>query len=233
MTNDYGSPLLAALQEGASQSWREYVEHAFFRALGDGSLSQRAFQKYLIQDYAFLAHFGRAWALAIVKAETLEEMRIAAATVDRIINDEFSRHVEICLAHGVTEDELRRSTESLASVAFSRYVLDAGHQGDLLDLLATLAPCVFGYGEIGLTLAMDITGQETVNPYQSWIDGFAGDDYQGVCRNVAVLLEVAAAHRLGRHPRQSHRWSALQHRFDVASKLEAHFWNMCLEDDDA
>ena len=228
MTTDYGSPLLAALQDGASESWENYVEHAFIRMLGDGTLRLSAFQKYLRQDYIFLAHFSRAWALAVVKSETLDEMRITAATVDRIVNDEIRNHVAMCSLYGLNESDLLASHEAVVNLAYSRFVMDTGVQGDLLDLLATLAPCVFGYGEIGLELAMRLKGVRSNHPYRDWIEGFAGDEYQQICRTIARLLEIAARHRLGDDPLASYRWRLVQERFDVASRLEADFWNMCL-----
>ena len=53
--------------------------------------------------------------------------------------------------------------------------LDAGHSGDFLDLMAALAPCVLGYGEIGARLA-DAAGD---TPYADWIATYAGAEYQG------------------------------------------------------
>lgn len=38
--------------------------------------------------------------------------------------------------------------EARATLAYTRYVLDTGNRGDLLDLHVALAPCLVGYGEI-------------------------------------------------------------------------------------
>ena len=43
----------------------------------------------------------------------------------------------------------RTAEEALGNLAYTRYVLEAGFSGDFLDLMAALAPCVLGYGEIG------------------------------------------------------------------------------------
>ena len=40
----------------------------FVEQLGDGSLPRKSFLHYLVQDYVFLVHFSRAWALAVVKS---------------------------------------------------------------------------------------------------------------------------------------------------------------------
>ena len=106
-----------------------------------------------MQDYLFLIHFSRAWALAVTKAETVAEMRQCAATVNALVNDEIALHVETCAGEGLDEADLRGAEEAPETLAYTRYVLDAGHSGDFLDLMAALAPCVLGYGEIGARLA--------------------------------------------------------------------------------
>ena len=70
----YGSTF-TALRDGAGDVWPAYTQHAFVKGLGDGGLSRDCFLHYLVQDYVFLIHFSRAWALAVTKADTVEEMQ--------------------------------------------------------------------------------------------------------------------------------------------------------------
>ncbi len=71
----------AAWRDDCAGPWRDYTRHRFVQGLGDGTLPRAAFLRYLVQDYRFLIHFSRAWALAVVKSDTLAEMR--ACTADR------------------------------------------------------------------------------------------------------------------------------------------------------
>ena len=80
----YGTTF-ALWRAGCPKAWRAYTEHAFVAGLGDGTLPRAAFTHYLIQDYVFLVHFARAWSLAVVKADTLDEMKICASTVDCLL----------------------------------------------------------------------------------------------------------------------------------------------------
>lgn len=209
---------------GATPAWSDYTYHAFVRGLGDGTLPPAAFLHYLKQDYVFLIHFSRAWALAVTKAETVAEMRLAAGTVDGLINDEIALHIKICADAGIDEATLFATGERAENLAYTRYVLDAGHSGDLLDLLAALAPCVMGYGEIGKALA----ASKSSETYADWINTYAGDEYQQVCRNVGALIDDAVKSRLGDDPQSSPRWPTLQKRFAMATRLEVGFWDMGL-----
>ncbi|NDA18608.1 MAG: hypothetical protein EBZ11_04105 [Alphaproteobacteria bacterium] len=78
---DYGTSF-GAWRKASGAAWQDYVCHEFVTQLGDGSLPRPAFLHYLVQDYLFLIHFSRAWALAVTKADEVAEMRTCAATVN-------------------------------------------------------------------------------------------------------------------------------------------------------
>lgn len=210
-------------RNAAGQHWPAYVDHAFVRGLQDGSLPKEAFLHYLTQDYIFLIHFSRAWALAITKADTPEEMRLCAGTVNALINEEIALHIKTCAEAGISEADLYAAEERPENLAYTRYVLDAGHSGDFLDLWAALAPCVLGYGEIGARLIADHAPD-----YADWIGTYGGQEYQDVCHEVAGLIDAAVTRRLGSNPSDSPRWAHLCQRFSMATKLEVSFWDMGL-----
>lgn len=224
MAPDYGKTF-ALWREGAATPWYDYTHHAFVKGLGDGSLQRSAFLHYLIQDYVFLVHFSRAWSLAVVKSESLEEMKICAGTVDALVNHEMSLHVKTCAAEGIDEDALFSAPEATENLAYTRYVMDAGLQGDFLDLMAALAPCVMGYGEIGLRLA---ESKAADTPYAEWIATYASPEYQDVCKTVGAMIDTAVTRRLGDLSRAP-RAAVLQDRFRKATSLEVGFWQMGLD----
>lgn len=217
-------------RQASGEVWRDYTRHAFVTGLGDGTLPREAFLGYLVQDYLFLVHFARAWALAVTKADTIDEMRLCAATVHALIDEEMRLHVVTCAEAGIDEDMLARAEEKTANIAYTRYVLDAGHAGDFLDLLAALAPCVLGYGEIGARLLAEgrAAGTLDTNPYAAWITTYGGDEYQQVCTAVGNLIDTAVARRLGDAPDTTPRWTTLTQRFATATRLEVGFWDMGL-----
>ena len=221
--SDYGH-IFALWRAAAGGAWQRYTGHTYVAGLCDGTLPRAAFLHYLTQDYLFLIHFSRAWALAVTKAETLDEMRICAATVHALIDEEMRLHVKTCAEAGISEAALLAAEERVENLAYTRYVLDAGHSGDFLDLLAALAPCVLGYGEIGARL-MRAAGE---TPYADWIATYGGAEYQQVCHGVGALIDGAVARRIGDAPQASPRWATLCHRFTLATRLEAGFWDMGL-----
>lgn len=221
---NYGC-VFSALRQGCPTTWAAYTHHPFVMGLGDGTLPRAAFMHYLIQDYVFLVHFARAWSLAVVKAETSDEMKVCASTVDALINHEMALHVKTCAAEGIDEATLFAAKEEVANLAYTRYVMDAGLQGDFLDLIAALAPCCFGYGEIGHRLAKT-SAPDT--PYADWIATYSGGEYQHAMTSVGQMFDAAVIRRLGPDFQNTPRWAHLQTRFITATELEVGFWGMGL-----
>jgi len=208
----------------ASPSWDSYVAHPFVDGIGDGSLPEKAFRHYLGQDYLFLIHFARAYALAAYKADTLADIRDAAAGMSAIVDTEMALHVEYCAGWGLGEAEMEALPEASATMAYTRYVLEKGHQGDALDLYVALAPCVIGYGEIGARLASDPGTRRDGNAYIPWIEMYAGEDYQPVARAHGETLDRLWQRRAGQG-----RLEDLCRTFEQATRLEADFWQMGLD----
>ena len=218
----YGAAFTAWRAEASD--WDAYTRHAFVEGLKDGTLPRKAFLHYLVQDYVFLVHFSRAWALGVVKADTLDEMKTCAATVDGLVNHEMQLHVQTCAAAGIDEATLFNVVEEQNNLAYTRYVLDAGFSGDFLDLMAALLPCVMGYGEIGTRLAAEATS----DTYRDWIDTYAGEETQTTCKNVGLMMDTALERRIGPDYQSSPRWADLSKKFAIATTLEVGFWDMGL-----
>ena len=202
--------------------WNSYTEHLFVEKIGDGTLPKRAFLIYLKQDYIFLKHFSRAWGLAIVKSASITEMHTCSKVVHALLNDEINLHIEFCNNEGITTKELEKTNEMHQNLAYTRFVLDSGYSGDFLDLMAALAPCVFGYGEIGMRLG----ASQHSAVYKEWIKTYAGSDYQSLCFEVGKLIDNSVARRLGENYTTLGKFQELARKFKTATLLERDFWEM-------
>lgn len=216
--------LFERLKATSAADWDAYTRHSFVAGLADGSLPEPAFRHYLVQDYLFLIHFSRAWALAVYKADNLADMRAATEALNGILNVEMQLHVDYCRGFGISAAEMEAAPEDVATMAYTRYVLETGLQGDVLDLHVALAPCVVGYGEIGARLAADPATKRDGNPYLSWIEMYSGDEYREVMDGAKSHLDVLAQNRL-----TDARFDSLSRTFNQATRLEGAFWQMGLD----
>ncbi len=211
------------LKKNCPTEWRDYIEHSFVRQLGDASLAPEAFQHYLKQDYLFLIQFARAFALAAYKSPTLSDLRQAKDGLQAILDTELDLHIRYCNEWGISEDELANLPEARATLAYTRYVLDTGNRGDLLDLHVALSPCMVGYGEIANWLnrrAETIRGD--TNPFDAWIAMYESDEFQDAMQAEIRWLDERLAEV------SPARFEQLTRIFRDATRLEIDFWDMGL-----
>jgi len=216
--------LFDRLVEACADDWRAYVEHPFVEMMATGRLPEAAFRHYLVQDYLFLIQFARAYALAAYKGRTMEEMRYGLDGLRAILDGEMALHVRYCAGWGLTPADLEAADEDMPTTAYTRFVLDWGVRGDLLDLHVALAPCMIGYAVIARRLAAIPGALADSNPYAPWIAEYASDGYQQLAASTVAHLEALSGGAVG-----DVRFRQIAGIFAQASRLEAAFWQMGLD----
>jgi thiaminase/transcriptional activator TenA len=211
------------LRAAATHDWARYVEHEFLRQLQTGQLPESAFRAYLVQVYLFLIQFARAYALAVYKGRNLSDMRAAQAGLAGILDVEMDLHIRLCGRWGLSATDLEAAPEHAATIAYTRFVLDCGASGDLLDLHVALAPCVIGYAEIASRIASQESATLQAHPYREWIMEYSGEPYGVIAASARHHLDDLAARAM-----TERRFTDLAALFATASRLEADFWQMAL-----
>ncbi len=224
MTTSTDPTPFATLLSRCAPEWEAYRQHAFVRGLAAGTLPAEAFRRYLRQDYLFLVHFARAWGLAVYKSRTIAELRQGLDSLKAIVDLEMGLHVDYCARWGIDEAELEALPEARETMAYTRYVLDAGHRGDLLDLHVALAPCLVGYADIARWIeAQAFTVRGPANPYEAWIAMYASEEFQAAAQAERDWLDARLSGQT------AGRLDGLAATFRDAVRLEVDFWQMGLD----
>ncbi|KAI8338408.1 Phosphomethylpyrimidine kinase-domain-containing protein [Chlamydoabsidia padenii] len=210
-----------ALPEGL---WSNFIDHPFVRGLADGTLPKDSFIYYIKQDYLYLVNYARCAALAAYKAKTIE-MCAANAKIVLHIHHEMQLHLKYCEEWGISKEDVLATPESVFNVAYTRFVLDKGASGDLIDLQVAMAPCLLGYGDIGMKLYNDPETKREGNPYWKWISNYAQDDYQTAVKVGEELMENLAIHSISTSPT---RFREVCDIFEQGTRLEIQFWEMAI-----
>ena len=222
MQSIFESGLFGKLRKHAGATWVNYTHHPFLEQLANGTLPEVCFKRFLTQDYLFLIHFSRAYALLAAKSVRLNDIKDALAGL-KSITEEMPLHVGYCAKWGISEKDLENEIEATQTIAYTRFVLDIGQIGDRLDLMAALMPCVAGYAEIGMRLASSKNTVFDGNPYAEWIKNYESEEYyQGVQTSIHML------NRLGGKDDSVARFERLADIFTTATRLEIEFWQMAL-----
>jgi thiaminase/transcriptional activator TenA len=212
------------LKADAQPAWSAYVSNMNLSSKWARNAAGGLFSAYLVQDYLFLIQFARAYALGIYKSPTVDDMRASLEGVKAIVDTELDLHMELCAGWGMTATDDRGVAEDRPTMAYTRFVLETGMAGDLLDLQVALAPCIIGYAEIGAELERRYADDLAGNPYRRWIAEYAGDMYQALAKDFGLWMDRTAEVYL-----TDARYLRLATIFRKASILEADFWQMGLD----
>jgi thiaminase/transcriptional activator TenA len=179
------SSVSSALRLAAAPVWEASLAHPFVRGLGDGSLDETAFRYYIRQDYRFLIDYGRLLSLGAARAPRLEWMRRFAGLALSVLETEMSLHREFASRWGVSVDELESEPVAPATAAYADFLLRVASVGDFAELCAAVAPCMWGYAEIGVALSASATSDR----YAEWIDMYASAEFEALAAWSRELLD--------------------------------------------
>ncbi|MFE5317934.1 thiaminase II [Paenibacillus sp. NPDC056579] len=199
--------------------WRKNHSHPFVRGMGDGTLELDKFRFYMIQDYLYLIEYAKLFAIGAVKATDLETMGKFAALLNSTMNEEMSLHRSYAARFGISEKELEEAEPSPVTLAYTHYMLHAGQNGSLAELVAALLPCMWSYWEIGKELS-DVPGALDHPYYGEWIRMYSSDDFGSLAIWCIGLLDDLAA---GKPEKELEK---LEEIFVHTTRFEYLFWDM-------
>jgi thiaminase/transcriptional activator TenA len=211
------------LKEACAPEWDRYLRNEFVWRLADGSLDAASYRHWVEQDYVYCINYCRGYALAAFKSRSVPDMRKSITTLSRVLNEELELHRSLMREWGMSNAEIEAIPEASANLAYTRYVLDVGMRGDVLDLLVSLSICVIGYAEIGTMLARHERSRLQGNPYRAWIEQYAGKMFQETAGEALEQLDAEAAGLLTQA-----RFDDLVKVFRQTLRLDIEFWDMAL-----
>ena len=206
------------LKSKSIKEWNSYINHNFVKKLSDGSLSDKSFKDYLLQDYIFLQRFMKILSIAAFRSKTIDDMHRA---IDFIIGikHEIKLHINYCKRFNLSKNKVLRTKEKKANQNYTNYVMTVGLNKSLLELFIALSPCIIGYGEIGYNLSKKKNWKKS--KYSSWIKMYASKEYQTLAKsNIRYLDQL--------NEREKIRFNTMLKVFKKASVLESEFWQMSL-----
>jgi thiaminase (transcriptional activator TenA) len=208
-----------ALYEAARPIWEAQLAHPFVRGIGDGTLEEEKFKRWVRQDYRYLTEFARVFAWAAAKADRLESMSWYARALDLTLNTEMELHRRYAERFGISRAELEREPMWPTTRAYTDFLVRTAADGNMLELLAALLPCAWGYVYIGERLA---AGERPADErYAEWVDQYASPDFATAAQWLRGELDRLGD---GLSPTSQARMTEL---FVLSSRYEWQFWEMC------
>ncbi|MGJ1418948.1 thiaminase II [Sphingobacterium spiritivorum] len=185
----------------------------FITELRNGTLAVEKFQFYVAQDSAYLEHFGRALSLIGARADHIQDALAFMRFGANAIIVENALHESYFKDFGVTErGQIQPACHHYIHFLKSTAALDAVEVG-----IAALLPCFWIYKQVGDYIYTH--QRQENNPYQKWIDTYAGEEFgEEVRKAIAICDRVAASATTDIRLKMTEA-------FVTASRLEYDFWD--------
>ena len=203
----------------AEPLWRDQLQHPFVKGLGDGTLEEGRFKRWVLQDYRYLMEFARVLAWAAAKADRLESMSWYAGVLDLTLNTEMELHRRYAARFDLTPGDLEDEPMWPTTRAYTDFLVRTAADGDMLDLLAALLPCAWGYVYLARKMANGRLPSD--QRYSDWISQYASEEF-------AQALDWLRneMNRLGGGI-SGEKEARLGEIFLTSTRYEGLFWNMC------
>ena len=198
--------------------WADYLSHPFVKGLGDGSLDKECFQNWLTQDYVYLVEYSKLMAIGVAKARDLPMMRMFSKALFETLETEMDLHRHFAASFGISEEKLLSTKMWPTNTAYTSFMLNHAQAGGPEYALAALLTCAWSYAYVGKALAQV---SPEGNPYQQWIDTYAGQAFQDLAEELIDLMDNLAED-LSPAVREK-----LQDIIVKTSYYEHKFWGMC------
>jgi len=193
--------------------YQSIITMPFIKELMEGTLSLERFQFYIAQDSHYLEHFGRS--LSIIAAriksvkDSLEFIRFAegAIVVENALHESYFKDFKLT-DKGIMQPTCHHYVHFLKSSASLESVEVA---------VAAVLPCFWIYKEVGDYIYKN--QQSINNPYQKWINTYAGEEFSRVVQQAISIYDSLASNCT-----TSQQYFMIQ-AFITSSQLEFQFWD--------
>jgi len=196
--------------------YQDTLHLPFNQELAAGTLSRDRFCHYMIQDAHYLARYSRALAVTAAKADGTQDIVQFAQAAQRAVQVESQLHGHFMRAFGISPEQFAATPLSPACHHYTHFLLAMAWSQPYAVAVAALLPCYWIYAEVG----RDILARSAPdNPYQAWIDTYAGEAFHDAVRAVCatvdrIALEAAPQTRAAMHA-----------AYTDAARLEWMFWD--------
>ncbi len=213
-----------SLRDSCKEIWHELHNHPFVEELAAGALPERKFAFYIGQNIVFLRELARAMALGVAKADDEDTMRDFAAIVSNIVDFELPKNRQLLAeVRQIVPDAAEATTMAPGALAYTRHLLTVAYEGRAADIMASLTPCAWSYGEIGKERLPDAPDHPV---YRPWIEFFGGQEYWDTLDEVKAKLESLC------EGMSKSDLARIEDIFRTSSRLELMFWNMAYNESD-
>lgn len=193
------------------------LAHPFVVALGDGTLGEDVFARYLVDDAHYLSGYARALSALAARTDDADAAVLLSTSAAEGIRAERELHLRYLLPRGIDPAAPDGPEPTPTCRGYSGMVQALAGYAPVEAGLAAVLPCFRVYAEVGRAVLS--SAPEPDHPYRAWIDAYADPVFHQTVRAVEAHTDaVAAATTEGRR-------DEMLAAYERATRYEWMFWD--------
>lgn len=203
----------------AKPIWEAQFKHPFVVALGKGTLPERKFKYYILQDARFLGDLARVFAAAAEKAPDAESALKFAKLVEETIVVERGLHEAYGKRWKMTPKQMTSVPMAPTNYAYTRHMLNVAQRGSAVEITVVTLPCAWIYCVVGQHFLKNGSPRPH-HPYREWLTMYSSPEFAEVQKwmraKVDSWVQTAGTGEKRR----------MEESFMISSRYEWMFWEM-------
>ena len=199
--------------------WRAAADEDFLTGMGEGPLDRQAFLDYIVQDSLYLRDYLKAYAMALVKSQTLRQMQVFYSVLGYVNDGENATRLRYLSEAGLTDDDVDTMEKKPACAAYTDFLLRVAREEDVPEIVMAVMPCMVGYRFVFEELLRRCPAV-LEGPYAPLVRDYTAPEYAAACAEWTDFTNALCAHL------PAERRAHLIDLFVQASAHELYFWQM-------
>ena len=161
----------------AKNLWIEATGKTFLAEMARGTLEERLYKNYMIQDYLYLKDYISILNKMLELAED-DELRVF---LERIIKDTeyetYKVHVPSLRSLGITDEDVEACDKDKVIADYIGFMMNQLNENGILAGLTALLQCSWNYAYISKAVSDRYPDELAQSKYKGWFDAYTAKEY--------------------------------------------------------
>ena len=203
------------LKKDAEDIWNSIYVHPFVQELFEGTLPERKFRFYILQDYNYLVASIKNFSLLASRAENVDTMKELVNIAYIESTGEFQAYGNFLRKLGLTIDRAQNNESVNEAESYIRFILSTSSAKSLEEGITAVLPCYWSYAEIAKFHEKKLKVNKN-ELYQEWASSYFEEGYLDLVNRIRKLVDQI---------RDDFSYDKLRQVFITSSKYEYRFWD--------
>ncbi|MBD3179227.1 MAG: thiaminase II [Candidatus Latescibacteria bacterium] len=203
------------LRQDSETIWKKIYNHPFVVELFDGTLPERKFRFYILQDYNYLISSIKNFSLLASRAPDEKSLIEVAEMAYMEATGEFEGYRSFLEKMGLSVEEAQGQEMMQTGLSYVSFLLSTSSLKTFQEGMAAVLPCYWSYQEIAAYHGDKIRGMES-EIYREWASYYLEDEYIELVDRIRALVDRTGT---------GFPYEKLREVFINASRYELNFWD--------